>query len=140
MRIAATEPGLFSANASGQGVAAAVLLRVKANGAQSYEPVARFDPAQNKFVALPIDLGPSTDQVFLLLFGTGIRFRDSLSAVTASIGGTEAQVLYAGEQGGFVGLDQLNVRVPRSLAGRGEVDVSLTVDGRAANPVRVSFR
>ncbi|MGH9846100.1 MAG: hypothetical protein ACREEM_45950, partial [Blastocatellia bacterium] len=140
MQIAVTEPGLFSANANGQGVAAAVLLRVRANGAQSYEPVARFDPAQNKFVALPIDLGPSTDQVFLLLFGTGIRFRDSLSTVTANIGGTEAQVLYAGEQGGFVGLDQLNVRVPRSLVGRGEVEISLAVGGRAANPVKVSFR
>src|SRR5262249_7416818 len=36
-------PGLFSANANGEGVAAAVALRVKPDGTQSYESVARFD-------------------------------------------------------------------------------------------------
>ena len=39
-QITTVAPGLFSANSSGQGVAAAVALRVKADGAQSYEPVA----------------------------------------------------------------------------------------------------
>jgi len=38
-------PGLFTANVSGQGVAAAVALRVKAGGSQVFEPVARFDAA-----------------------------------------------------------------------------------------------
>ncbi len=139
-QIAAVAPGLFSANATAQGVAAASALRVRADGSQSYEVVAQFDQAQNKFVALPIDPGPATDQVFLVLFGTGIRFRSSLSAVTAKIGGADADVLYAGAHGGFVGLDQVNVRVPRSLAGRGEVDIVLMVDGRMANVVRVSIR
>ncbi|MGH7187514.1 MAG: hypothetical protein ACREIB_14700, partial [Pseudomonadota bacterium] len=60
-QIAPVAPGLFSANASGQGVAAAVALRIKADGAQSFEPVARFDAAQNKFVTMPIDLGPESD-------------------------------------------------------------------------------
>ncbi|MBK9316826.1 MAG: hypothetical protein IPM55_21655 [Acidobacteria bacterium] len=39
--------GLFAANANGQGVAAAVAWRVKADGSQSYEPVSRYDQAQN---------------------------------------------------------------------------------------------
>ena len=117
---------------------------VKADGTQIYEPIARFDQAQNKFVAVPIDLGPdlgnATDQVFLLLFGTGFRNRSALSAVTCKIGGTDAEVLYAGLQGDFVGLDQSNVRIPRSLKGRGEVDVVMTVDGKAANTVRVNLK
>ncbi|MGH9845529.1 MAG: hypothetical protein ACREEM_43010, partial [Blastocatellia bacterium] len=133
-------PGLFSANASGQGLAAAVALRVKADGSQSFEPVAQFDQAQNKFVAVPIDLGPESDQVFLILFGTGLRFHSSLSAVTARIGGVDTQVIFAGAQGGFVGLDQVNVRLPRSLIGRGVVDVVLTVDGQPANTVQVSLK
>ncbi|MGH9846555.1 MAG: hypothetical protein ACREEM_48270, partial [Blastocatellia bacterium] len=45
------------------------------------------------------------------------RYRNSLAAVTASIGGTTAQVDYAGSAPGFVGLDQLNVRLPRSRSG-----------------------
>jgi uncharacterized protein (TIGR03437 family) len=133
-------PALFAANADGQGLAAALALRVKADGAQSYEPVAQFDAAQNKFISLPIDLGDPADQVFLVLFGTGIRHRSALSAVTAKVGGAEVEVLYAGAQGGFVGLDQVNLRLPRSLIGRSEVDVVLTVEGKAANTVRVHFK
>lgn len=133
-------PGLFSADASGTGLAAADLLRVKADGTQSYERVARFDPAQNKIVAVPIDLGPETDQVFLILYGTGIRSRSALSAVLARLGGIDAQVVYAGSQGEFVGLDQVSVRLPRSLMGRGEVEVALMVDGLAVNPVKVNFK
>jgi uncharacterized protein (TIGR03437 family) len=135
-----TAPGLFTANANGQGVAAAVALRISADGSTSYQPVATFDTAQNRFVPVPIDLGAETDQVFLLLFGTGIRLRSSLSSITASIGGTDAQVVYAGPQGDLVGLDQVNLRVPRSLKGRGEVDLVLTVGSRPANKVRVNIK
>jgi len=133
-------PGLFTANASGQGVPAAVLLRVKPNSAQNYEPISRYDSAQNQFVPLPIDLGPEGDQVFLILYGTGWRFRSDLSAVAVKIGGAEAETLYAGAAEGFVGLDQLNVRVPRNLAGHGEAEIALTVDGRSSNTVRVNIR
>jgi uncharacterized protein (TIGR03437 family) len=138
--IAPVAPGVFAANANGQGVAAAVVLRVRADGSQSFEPVARFDAALNRFVSVPIDLGPASDQVFLILFGTGWRFRSSLTAVTTRIGDVNSEVLFAGAPGGFVGLDQLNARLSRSLAGRGEVDVVLTVDGRVANAVRINVR
>jgi len=40
----------------------------------------------------------------------------------------------------MVGLDQVNVLIPRSLIGRGEVDVVLTVDGKPANTVRVAIK
>jgi uncharacterized protein (TIGR03437 family) len=139
-QVAAVAPGLFAANANGQGVAAAVALRVR-GGAQTFEPVAQFDAAAGRFVTAPIDLGPESDQVFLILFGTGIRHRSALSAVTAKIGGADAQVLFAGAQGGFAGLDQINCGpLPRSLAGRGEVDVVLTVDGKTANTVKVHLK
>ncbi len=128
-QVVTVAPGLFAANASGQGVAAALALRIKADGTQQFEPVGQFDAARNQFIAKPIDLGPETDRVFLILFGTGLRFRSSLAAVTARIGGLDAQVLFAGPQSDFVGLDQVNVRLPRSLAGRGDVEVALTVDG-----------
>jgi uncharacterized protein (TIGR03437 family) len=131
---------LFAANANGQGVAAAVVYRRRADGSEGYELVAQFDQTQNRFLAAPIDLGPESDQVFLLLYGTGIRFHSALSAVTCNIGGTGAPVLFAGAQGGFVGLDQANVSLPRSLIGRGEVDVKLIVEGKEANTVRVAIK
>jgi len=140
VEIASVVPSLFAANASGQGVAAAVALRVRADGSQTYEPVAEFDAAQQRYVSRPIDLGPDTDQVFLILFGTGIRYRSSLAAVAARVGDAGAAVEFAGPQGEFVGLDQINLRLPRSLAGRGEIDVALSVGSKAANIVRISVR
>jgi uncharacterized protein (TIGR03437 family) len=140
IKIAVVAPGLFTANANGQGVTASVILRVRADGGQSFEPIAVFDTAQGKFVAKPIDLGPESDQVFLLLYGTGFRFRSALSAVSVKIGGVDMEALYAAEAPGFIGLDQSNVRLSRSLMGRGEVDVVLIVDGKPANTVHVSFK
>ncbi|MGH7817133.1 MAG: hypothetical protein ACREOR_07070, partial [Candidatus Binatia bacterium] len=137
--IANVAPGLFTANADGKGVPAGYVLRIRADNSQSVEPLSRFDTAQNRFVAVPIDLGPATDQVFVILFGTGIRYRSSLSAVSVRLGGENATVLFVGAQGDFVGLDQLNVQVPRTLAGRGEIDWTLTADGKTANTVRINI-
>lgn len=138
--VTSVAPGLFSANSSGQGVAAAVALRVRANGSQSIEALNHFDQQLGRFVSLPLDLGPEGDQVFLILFGTGFRGRSALEAVTATIGDEEAEVLFAGGLAGFAGLDQANVRLPRSLAGKGEVSVLLTADNRAANAVTVNVK
>jgi uncharacterized protein (TIGR03437 family) len=140
LSIVPVAPGLFSANASGQGVAAAVALRIGPNNTQRVEPVAEWNAAQNRFVALPLDLGPETEQVFLVLFGTGWRYNSGLTGVSARVGGMDAPVSFAGAQGGLAGLDQANVSLPRTLIGRGDVEVALTVDGKTANAVRVSIR
>ncbi|MBP6821619.1 MAG: hypothetical protein KA368_08750 [Acidobacteria bacterium] len=136
--IVTASPGLFSANSSGQGVPAATLLRVRGD-AQLYEPVARYDAQLQQFVPVPIDLGPESDQVFLILFGTAFRAAGT-DGVRVMIGEEEAEVLYAGLTPGFVGLDQANVRVPRSLIGKGEVSVVLTADNRTANAVTLLIR
>jgi uncharacterized protein (TIGR03437 family) len=49
-------------------------------------------------------------------------------------------VEYAGAQAAYVGLDQINVRLPKSLVGRGEVNIELIVAGRTANPVRLQIK
>jgi uncharacterized protein (TIGR03437 family) len=137
--IASVAPGLFSANSNGQGVAAGLAIRYKPDGTQQSQPIARYDQATNRFVAEPINLGAEGDQVFLILFGTGLRFRNSLSNVTVKISGVDAQATFAGAQGDFAGLDQINMRIPRGLAGRGEVEIALTVDGQTANHVRINI-
>jgi uncharacterized protein (TIGR03437 family) len=134
-------PGIFTANANGAGVAAAVILRVKANGQQVFEVASELNPNTNRFVPVPIDLGPEGDQVFLVTFATGVRGRSAPNTVTANLGGINLPVFSAGPQGDLAGLDQLNLGpVPRSLAGRGVVDLVVTVDGKAANTVQFSIR
>ncbi len=141
MAISSVAPGLFTANSSGQGVAAANVLRVKADGTQIYESASQWDAARQQFVTLPIDLGPESEQVYLILFGTGLRFLSSPSAASATLGGSVLPVFFIGPQGDYVGLDQVNLGpVPRSFAGRGEMDIVLVVDGKTANTVKVGIR
>jgi uncharacterized protein (TIGR03437 family) len=136
--VAPIAPSFFTANADGGGLAAAVLLRVRSDGSQSYESVARFDETENRSVAVPIVFGEPDEQLFLLLYGTGLRHHKD--AIQSVIGGVEADVLFAGEAIGFVGLDQVNVGLPRNLAGRGEVSIQINFGDRAANAVTVVIR
>ena len=85
-----------------------------------------------------IDMGPDTDDVYLVLYGTGIRSRSSLANVTAKAAGVDVVVEYAGPQGG-PGLDQVNLHLPRSLAHRGAGAIEVTVDGKAASS-NLAFR
>ncbi len=132
------QPGLFAATATG--LAAANVLRIAQDGTQTVEPVVEVNAA-GQVVARPIDLGAATDQVFLLLYGTGIRGRGTAPTTTVMVGGQPQTVQYAGAQGQFIGLDQVNVRLNRNLAGRGLVDVVLTLNFQLqSNVLRVNIR
>jgi uncharacterized protein (TIGR03437 family) len=135
IEIAPVAPGIFAANAVGYGPAAAVAVRASAGAEQSSQLT--FDCSQQPCVSTPFNLGGPEDQVVLLLFGTGIRGRSQLSSVSATVGGEPVVVQYAGPQNEFQGLDQVNLFLPRTLAGRGEVEVNLSVDERLANAVKV---
>jgi uncharacterized protein (TIGR03437 family) len=87
--------------------------------------------------AVPINLGPESDRVFLVLFGTGLR---KAANVTATIGGVViTEGIFSGAQSQFAGLDQVNIPLPRTLIGRGVVDVVLTVDGQPSNVVQINI-
>ncbi|MBL8205912.1 MAG: hypothetical protein JNM09_16880 [Blastocatellia bacterium] len=129
-------PAVFSADASGQGYAAADVQRVRGDGSSTYERVARFDPTSRRIVSNPIELHDA-EAAFLVLYGTGLKQRSALTEVKARFGGLEAEVLYAGPQGQYAGLDQLNIRIPSALRGRGEITVELEIDGRLTNPVKI---
>jgi len=138
--IDAVGPGLFTPNYSGQGPPVASVVHVKPDSSQTREYAFQCGAAIGSCVPAAIDMGPETDQVFLELYGTGIRGAGSLAAVSAKIGGVDAPVQYAGAQSSLTGVDQVNVQVPRSLKGRGQVDLVLTVAGKQANTVKLDFQ
>jgi uncharacterized protein (TIGR03437 family) len=83
---------------------------------------------------------PANADSYLVLFGTGIRGRSSLSNVSLTLGGIPATVTYAGVQGTFPGLDQVVAKISPANRPAGIVDIRLTVDGIEANPLRMSLR
>jgi uncharacterized protein (TIGR03437 family) len=89
-------------------------------------------------IALPVSLGPSTEQVYLELYGTGFR---NAKNFTATVGGLGVPVLGAAATSQFVGEDQVNIGpLPRVLAGTGSVNIVITADGQAANTVNVTIQ
>jgi hypothetical protein len=129
--------GLFTANANGQGVAAAQVVHVHADGTQDPPVFTAAPGSEGGFVPVPISFTPSTDTLYLVLYATGIRHG---STVTVTINGQTFTPAYSGAQGSFAGLDQINVKLPSSLAGAGQVNVTLAVDGQTSNTATLTFQ
>ena len=133
-------PALFIVNSAD--LAAANVLRVSQNGDRTFEPIYQVDQ-NGGITALPIDLGSATDTVYLSLYGTGIRNLSSLSAISATISwGFSAPVTYAGPQGTYAGVDQVNVQLPKGLSSfaPGTIVLQLTVDGQPSNQVTLPIQ
>ena len=139
LQIANIAPAIFTADNSGSGPPAAQVVRAS-NGVNSFDP-APYAVGTSGTPATPvaIKLGPSTDHLYLMLYGTGIQRH--ANPVTATIAGTSVPVTYAGAQGTFAGLDQINIGpLPQSLSGQSSVNLIITVDGITANTVTLSFQ
>jgi uncharacterized protein (TIGR03437 family) len=134
LTIAAVAPGLFFLNPDG--LAAADLTRVSGNNT-TYGVTAQLDSTTNLFVAVPIDLGSDADQVYLTLYGTGIRNRPSLDSVQVLVANVSVLVDFAGASTTSDGLDLVHVLLPKQLRGTGTADVVVTVNGVSSNAVTV---
>jgi len=134
IQIGTVSPGLFELNTAG--LAAAWVLPVVSGVQQNLRAVYQLNSGE--IVPLPIGLGPASEQVYLELYGTGIRHAKN---VTVSVGGVGVPVLYSASAPGFSGEDQVNIGpLPKSLAGQGRVNILLTADGQAANTVNVTIQ
>jgi uncharacterized protein (TIGR03437 family) len=134
--ITRVSPGIFAANMNGQGVFAGQAVHVHADGSREVDSSATFDSSTKTYVANPVNLGPSTDQVFLQIYGTGLQHA---STVTTTVNGVTVPSVFAA-QGQYPGLDQANAQLPHSLAGAGVVNIVITADGQAANTVTVTIQ
>lgn len=138
LTIANVKPGIFTVNQQGTGYAAAQIQRVRNGTTIGFEDVATGPTAAP--VAVPIEWKDPGDALYLVLYTTGLRQRSQLSNVLATVKGASQMVVYAAAHDVYAGVDQVNVLLDRSLAGSGDTDVVLTVDGVAANTVRINFK
>ena len=131
IRIADVSPALFTARPRGP---LAVVLR--STGADAIEEAA-YNCDEAACQAVPIDLGPETDSVMLRVALSGTRSQTGTDAYAATIGDTEAVVMAVEQASGQPGVDWVTISIPRSLAGRGEAGVALTVGGKRSNELKV---
>lgn len=132
-QIATAAPAIFTADASGRGDAAALATTDGVN-----------------YVYAPFAVTVNGRPNILVLFGTGFRHAVATSStdengvaesVRVTIDGLDAPVLYAGAQGEYIGLDQINVEFPATLSpGARRVEVVLWLNGVEANRVTVLLK
>lgn len=134
VQIVASAPAIFTADSTGKGDAAAL---------------ATIDGVN--FQRQPFDVLVNGKPNTLVLFGTGIRHAQAADpnddngvaeSVAVTIDGQNARVLYAGAQGSFSGLDQINVEMPQALANTGprRVEVVVIVNNAATNRVTIQIK
>ncbi|MGA3017041.1 MAG: hypothetical protein ABSF62_07975 [Bryobacteraceae bacterium] len=138
MTIASSAPGLYSMNQDGAGVAAADAFLVTA----SYQVVNQTvftcnPPAVRSCLAAPLSLGGASDTLYVELYGTGIR---GAASVQCFVAGQSVPVLYAGQVAAYPGLDQINISIPKSLVGTGDVRLYVVADGAASNAVGLNIQ
>ncbi len=125
VNVAATVSAIFTSKTDGTGAPAA---RASSDGVN-------FNIAMGTADGTPVAIDAGS---FVMMFATGLRFASALPSL--SVGGTAVTPSFAGPQGTFTGLDQVNFQIPASLAGRGDVDLIMTVDGKASNTVKLRIK
>ena len=134
IQILTEAPGIFTANATGKGGPAAVW---------TLDGISFFAVSNPDGSPRPLPAGS-----IVVLFGTGIRNTPASNptdgngvaeSLRVNLGGAIVTPAFAGPQGGFVGLDQINMPIPASLAGTGRIDAVLIVNGRAANTFQLQI-
>jgi len=137
LSIATSAPGLYSKNSDGAGVAAAVAQLYSTNNQITNETVFTCDAAAPRScLGAPLNIGGSADTLYVELYGTGIR---GAASITCYVNGQSVPVSYAGPQTQYPGLDQVNIAIPRSLAGTGTARVYVVADGVLSNAVSLTF-
>lgn len=139
IRVGAVTPGLFTGNANGSGASVGFAVRV-VGAAQTRESLFAIHGTTNLAVTRPINFAPASELLFFELYATGLRNRTSQANVSCEIGGVTIPVEYASDAPGFIGLDQINIRVPNNLDNRGEVDLVIIADGKRSQTVRVNIQ
>lgn len=124
-KVVGASPGVFTATSDGVGAAAAQCGVVMGSSFVITAP--------------PCAASTESEQRFLILYGTGWRLSGTAN-VTLRVGDQALTVNYAGPQGDFPGLDQINAVIPAALMGKGEQDTVVTASSQASKTVKVTIQ
>jgi uncharacterized protein (TIGR03437 family) len=131
INIAPAAPGFFTQNQAGTGEAVVV----HEDGVSIVTPQS---PAKRNEIVIFYLTGLG---VLSPALGTGVPAAANTTAAQVSLqfGGANAVIEYAGAAPGFIGLNQINARIPGTAPIANNVPVSIIVGGRQANPVTIAI-
>ena len=133
--ISASAPGIFTVD--GQKIPTAIVSVLRRDGSLTQQFTFRCllgEACRPEPIVLPDD----TTEAVLTLYATGVRAQ--AATALALISDQYVDVLYAGAQSEFPGLDQINLRLPLLLRQRGTVSLVFRTREAAAQAVELNFR
>jgi uncharacterized protein (TIGR03437 family) len=136
--VAAAQPGVFTQNQSGSGPGA--ILGQKPGGVAALNTAANPASAGDALLIYCTGLGTVTPSVSAGTAAPTTALSHTDNTVTVTVGGNNAEVLFAGLAPGFVGLYQVNVIVPSGIAAAADVPLVLTEAGATSAPVTVAIQ
>jgi uncharacterized protein (TIGR03437 family) len=146
--VAASSPGLFTASQDGRGQALALnqdnTLNGPGNPAARRSVISLFGTGQGQVnPPVPDGVAAPSDQ---LSNTTATPTSDGRTCLTVqpsmcvAIGTTFGEVLFSGLAPGFIGLWQINVRIPDTLTPGNAVPLRVVINAAASNTVNISVR
>jgi uncharacterized protein (TIGR03437 family) len=133
-------PALFAIQKDGTSFAAAVLIRVHADGTDSAESLVGSDPTTGELVPVSASPGAASDRLYLSLYGTGFTgvTAQTVGSVSPGHPNDALPILYAGPQGQIDGLDQINIELSGELVSEPSLDILLVAKKPDGYPVRTN--
>ena len=128
-------PGIFTLRGDGTGVPLAAVSGVVGDG--SIVPLPPYQCSSTGCSAVPITLPDGLTDLYIVLYGTGIR---NYGTISATLGSLKAEIDYAAPQGSYPGLDQINLHLRGPITLTGLQPLNLVVDGMNSNGVALLFR
>lgn len=131
-------PGVFTQNQSGSGPGA--ILSYPAGGTPALNTPSNPASAGYVLEIYCTGLGPVSPAVAAGTPASPTTLSYTTNTVTATVGGQNAQVLFAGLAPGYVGLYQVDLLVPSGLASSNSTPLVLNVAGASSAPVTVAIK
>ena len=122
VKIVDAAPGIFSAGAGSMTAAAQCGEVLDAAFVITDQPCAATDDTKTRF---------------LILYGTG--WRNAAATTTVTLGETVVTPVFAGPQGFFPGLDQINVSIPAGTA-MGDIPIKVNAGTVVSNTLTVKIK
>ena len=136
--VASAAPAVFTQNQSGSGPGA--IQGLKPGGAPILNTSANPSAAGDALIIYCTGLGTVHPPVPAGVAAPTNALSYTDETVTVTVGGQNAQVLFAGLAPGYVGLYQVNAILPAGIPASDSVPVVLTAGGLSSAPVTVSIR
>jgi len=146
--VAGTSPGLFTASSNGAGQAVAVNQDNTINSSSNPAPIGSvitlYGTGQGQVSPLVPDgaaapLSPLATTVAVPT-SDGKTCTTSQPSMCVAIGSSFGDVQFSGLAPGYIGLWQINVKIPQGIAPGGAVSIRVLINGSPSNTVTVAIR